>query len=387
MVMKGTKIDFSNPGHLKLCLLSEGIQITDSSIFEIEQFAENQFPYGYSNKFVKSFRKIPSELIFPNEVVAGLHINSKSPWFLTYDPKVKKIYLEHKNKKITEVWFNPKPLFYGKRLANGITSEKVAVMYGLYTLSFFTRGWCYFFVKNVQCKFCSLAPTRQDLGKGNTTAILSKMAEEGAKLAFKKDGKRIFYVNHCSGSHKNNNLGLTLQIQILQALKKIVPKRIKHHMLTMPPDDLTLLKDLKRANLGTLNFAIEVFDPALFKKICTGKQLYYGYDKFLQAYEEGVKIFGRGNMYANFVGGLEPLASMFKGFEYFAKRGIAPSINIFHPDPESEFAYKKPPSIDYIFELVKTQSDIYKKNKFVAIFPRGGTRNSLDTEVYRGFFN
>lgn len=381
------KVDFSNPGHLKLCLLSEGIRIKNPAVFETEQFADDQFPYGYSNKFTKSFKKIPPEFILPNEVLVGIHVRDKSPWSLTYDSKVRKIYLTYKDKKITKVWFNPKPLFYGKKISNGTASEKVASMYGLYVLTLFSRGWCYYFIKNVQCMFCSLAPTRKTLGKENITAVLPDMAAETIKLAFHLDGKRIFYINHCSGSHKDNDLGLVLQIQILKALKNLTPKGVRHHMITMPPDDLTLLKTLKEESLGTLNFAIEVFDPDLFKKICPGKQLYYGYEKFLRAYDEAVKIFGKGKMYANFVCGLEPLDSMIRGFDYFTNQGIVPSVNIFHPDPESIFAYRSAPSIEYLFEMARAQSDIiYSKHNFLPVYPRGGTRNSIDTEIYKGYF-
>lgn len=381
------KIDFSNPGHLKLCLLSEGISIRDKNVFNIEKFAENQFPYGYSSISIKKINKTPSELILPPKVVVGLHLKKSSPWSLTYDTKTRKIYLTFSNKKITQVWFNPKPFFYGKRLTNGIQAEKIGIMYGPHILSFFTQGWCYYFIKNLQCKFCSLAPTRKTIGRKNIKTPSSEMIAEVAKLAFKLDSKRIFYLNYCSGSHKDNDKGIFLQLKILKTLQNIIPKNIKHHMLTMPPDDFTLLKKLRKAGLDSLNFAIEVFSPDIFKKICPGKEQFYGYDKFLQAYKEGVKIFGKGKMYVNFVGGLEPLNSAVKGFKYFAKQGIVPSVNIFHPDPESELAQKPPPSVDYLLKLARAQTKIYKNYHFNPIFPKGGTRNSIDTEVYQGFFD
>lgn len=378
------KIDFDNPGHIKLCLLSQGLRVDDPKIFDVKKFAANQFPYGYSNESVKKFPKIPSELILPEEVVVGIHIRKNSPWSLIFNNR-DVIYLTYKNRKISKIWFNPQPFYYGKKIAKTL-AEKIAVMYGLYTLSFFTRGWCYYFIKNMQCRFCSLAPTRSGLGKENVTAILPKLAAQVTVLAFKLDKQRILYINHCSGSHKDNDLGVALQIQVLKTLKGVAPDSIRQHMLTMPPNNPSYIKELKRAGLQTLNFAIEVFNPDLFKTICPGKNKYYGYDNFLGIFDKAVDIMGKGNMYANFVAGLESIESMAGGFEYFGKRGIVPSVNIFHPDPRSIYAKKPPPSLNYIFEVAKLQSSIYFQYSFKPIFPRGGTRNSLDAEVFKGYF-
>lgn len=378
------KVDFNNLGHIKLCLLSQGLRIDDSKIFNANNFANNQFPYGYSSESVKKFPKIPSELILPDEIVVGIHIRKSSPWALLFD-NTNSLFLTYKDRKITKTWFNPQPFYYGTKVANTL-AEKLAVMYGLYTLSFFTRGWCFYFIQKLQCKFCSLAPTRKVLGKWNATTILPEMAAEVARIAFKLDKERILYINHCSGSHKNNDLGIVLQIQILEAIKKAVPESVRQHMLTMPPNSPSYIKKLKSAGLQTLNFAIEVFNPDLFKVICPGKNKYYGYENFLAIYDKAVDIMGRGNMYANFVAGMEPIECMAKGFEYFGKRGIVPSVNIFHPDPQSIYAKKQPPSLNYAFETAKLQTWIYSKYNFKPIFPRGGTRNSLDSEIYKGYF-
>lgn len=381
-------VDFSNPGHLKLCLLSQGIQSPDPQLFTGLMFAENNFPYGYSNDVVRELGISPSELRVEdgkNEIAIGLHFRDDSPWTLsTTDGNQLKLSCD--GVKIADVGFNPKPRFFGETLSNGQPAEKVAVMYGLHALSFFTRGWCYYFVKDIACGFCSLNPTREELGKGNVKNTAPKIAKEAAELAFSLDGDRIFYVNHCAGTHVDNDLGLTHQMDVLKAVMEVTPPGVKHHMLTMPPDTLSLIGDLKKSGLGTLNFAIEIFDPDLFREICPGKDQLYGYDKFMEAYKAGVQAFGSGNMYANFVGGLEPVESMEEGFEYFARQGIVPSVNVFHPDPKSRLADRKPPSVDYLIRVAKAQSKIYSDYGLSSIYPRGGSRNSLDNEVYKGYF-
>lgn len=377
-------IEFSNSGHVKLALLSEGIAITSKSIFDSQLFAENQFPYGYSSESVKEFKKIPVGLVLPDDVYAGLHLRKNSLWEIVI--RNKKFYLKYKDKIVFPINFIPRPKFYGKKLSNGQFCEKVVELYSKYILSFFVRGWCYYFFINKQCKFCSLNPTRKSLGKKNVLFIKPEVAAETAKIVF-KNYKKIKYINYASGTHRDNDLGLKEQIELVKTLKRIIPKKIKHHMLTMPPNNLNLLYDLKKAGLDTINFAIEVYNKKKFKEICPGKSYLYNRRKFFMAFKKAVKIFGKGNSYGNFVGGLESLGSMKEGFQYLASLGTAPSINVFHPDPQSKYWMKKPPSVEYLYKMVKEQVKIYRKNKFKPIFPFGGTRNSLDTEVYRGFFD
>jgi len=378
-------LNLSNSGYIKLALLSEGIHISSKKIFTSQSFAANQFPYGYSNTLAKKLIHVPGEIILPNSVYCGLQFRPHSPWTIVLNDKL--LTLLYTNRKICNISYIPEPKFYNSPLSNGQLCKNIAILYGnKKILSFFTRGWCYFFAINKPCAFCSLNPTRQSLGKNNAASISPTIASEAAKLVL-LNNKDIKYINYCAGTHSSNDIGIQLQIEIIKAVKNVTPPNIKHHILTMPPDTLSLLKDLKSAGCDTINFAIEVFDEILFKIICPGKNLYYPQKKFFKAFTYAIKIFGRGNVYCNFVGGLEPIVSMKKAFKFLSNIGVVPSINVFHPDPESGLSLHKPPSISYLLSMCKEQAIIYEKNNFHPIFPDGGTRNSLDTEVYRGFFD
>ncbi len=216
-----------------------------------------------------------------------------------------------------------------------------------------------------------------------------EIAREVAQLAFlSPSGGDIRYVNYCSGNDRDNDRGVQHFIDVVRAVSQISPDDVRHHVITMPPDTLSLLGDLKQAGAGTVNFAIEVFDPELFAEVCSGKDSLYGRDKFFDAIREGVKVFGVGKTFYNFVGGMEPVESVIEGLETFARMGAAPSENVFHPDPQSAFADRTSPSEAYLMEMAKAQSAIYKRYpEFTTIYPVGSSRNSLDTEIHRGFFN
>ena len=136
----------------------------------------------------------------------------------------------------------------------------------------------------------------------------------------------------------------------------------------------------------TIAFNIEVYDRKLFSVICPGKEKIYGYDRYFEALQQAKEVFGFRNVYCGFVGGLEPIESIVKGIVDVAQSGFTPAINIFHADPESVFMRRPHPSTEYVWEMVQAQTAMYRKYKFYPIFS-GGTRNSLDTEVYRGFFS
>ena len=120
--------DFTNPGHVKLALLSQGVRVISKEVFEKSTYAENQFPYGHSNKEVKTFAKVPAEIVLPQDVYCGLQLRSYSPWEIAaHDDGVGLFY---QGKYIMPLSFIPRPHFYGKHIANDVLSEKVGVLYG-----------------------------------------------------------------------------------------------------------------------------------------------------------------------------------------------------------------------------------------------------------------
>jgi len=378
------KIDYDNSGHLKLCLLCEGVSLNKKTRSLVgKKYAENRYPYGRSNKVEDGLFSLPSEIVLPNDVVVGVHLRDKAPWSIKLGRK-EKMELFHRDKKIANVDFAPRPGFFDKELPDKTLCQKIVVMYGLYSLSFFNRGWCYYFWINKACKFCSLNPTRDDAGKGNVAIILPDMARQAARVAFANE-KKIKHIDYSAGAHENNDLGVKLQLDLVKAVKKESPDKVRHHMLTIPPDSWRLLNELKNAGLDTIAFNIEVFDRNLFRQVCPGKQLMYGYEKYFEALKKAKEIFGFKDVYCGFVGGLEPIESLLKGIIKVSEKGYTPALNVFHADPESSFSNKAHPKREYVWRMVKAQTAMYKKYKFRPIFP-GGTRNSLDTEVYRGFF-
>ena len=69
-------------------------------------------------------------------------------------------------------------------------------------------------------------------------------------------------------------------------------------------------------------FNLEVWDPALWPGIVPGKAAGLSQDKWLEALEYAVGIFGKGNVTSVLIAGMEPKKSHWAGVEWLAQRGI-----------------------------------------------------------------
>lgn len=99
---------------------------------------------------------------------------------------------------------------------------------------------------------------------------------------------------------------------------------------------------LKMKALGVKGacFNLEVWDPAQFKRVCPGKDKFVGRERWLQALEEAVEVFGEGNVMTAFVGGAEldgdgafsdpdeALASNLEGAEFLLSKRIQPIYSL-----------------------------------------------------------
>jgi len=384
-----TKFDLTNPAIVKLCLLCEGVRIEEAVLKEVGRaFAEDRFRYHRVSKIPKGFEVVPSEIVLPEDIVCAVFIEEKSPWLIKYNKKGEIRLFYQEQKEICPVSLTKRPKFFERKLSSGHLCRQIAVMYGNYVLALFIMGWCYYPAQKLGCKFCSIGSNwgETGLGRQNLKFVTPKIAQEAVKIAIEEEGQRIKYVMYSSGSFPNNDRGFKTQTEVVKEIKKVTADRACHHFTIMPPDDFSLIKEIKDAGLSTMAFDIEVFDKRRFEELCPGKEKFYGYDKFLEVLEYAVKIFGWSNIHCGFVAGLESLETMIEGFYYLGKKGVVSDANVFHPDPGSELENKARPCKEYVYKMAVEQAKVYKRYNLISIFPIGGRRGSLDTEVYKGYF-
>lgn len=375
-----------NIAELKFRLIIEGVRIDDTIKKYDKQYLYKRYYYGKSDKGEQKFRPPQEILLKPTGVVVGVTVNDKSPWVIGIKDKDFAVFYE--DEFVCKIYLPKKPEFYDASISN---DEKIGCeylsLYSAFVLSGFLSGACYYFSKGQQCHFCSLQQTREEYSDGEML-VFAEHIREVTEIAAKYDYPRIACANMCSGTWKNRDDEIRFYCEALKAMcegeSRVGDRKINKHLVISPPENVEQLKRLKDAGATSIGMSIEVFDPKRFREICPGKSSVTGYDGFLRAYENAVDVFGVGNVYSDFICGLESLDSMTKGMWSMAEKGVVPAANIFHPNPNSKLENEKSPELSYVKEACLCLTEIYRKYNYIP--PVSGlSRNSFDGEAYMGY--
>jgi hypothetical protein len=150
--------------------------------------------------------------------------------------------------------------------------------------------------------------------------------------------------------------------------------------VTAPPCDLSLIKKMKESGIDVGVFNLEAYSPSAFALHCPGKQG-IGRDQYLYALREGVKIFGWGKSWCNFVLGLEPIDGLLEGCEVLAANGITPSANVLHLDHGATLQCE-PPTIEQAIYFFQQIAAIYRKHNHKPYYCQRALRTSLANEAF-----
>ena len=375
------KLDFTNPAHLKLALLSEGMRFDSSALEKIGGMKKEKIR-SYNNSDFINLITVPQEVHLGEGVVVGTHWRNESPW--EFRGKNENIVLFYRNKLITEVEIFDRPRYYDLEIAEGIPAKRVGVTLGRGAVSFFMREDCTYWDRGKPCKFCSLAPTQRTFDETENHKTPELMARVIEKVL--ECGDELHHIQFSGGSNWDHDNEFIEYIKAITAVSRVLGRRIDGNLITMPPKDLSLIDKAHKEGMNQISFNLEVWDPKLFGYICPGKAESYGRERMIEALEHAATVFKNGT-YTTTVGGLESLETMFSGWEHLATRGVAPAFNIFHPNPKSAFRKKQAPSIDYLLEAVRFQHEIYKTYDFEGLLCKSCNRNALDNEAKEGYFN
>ncbi|MAD60967.1 MAG: hypothetical protein CMH49_05570 [Myxococcales bacterium] len=98
--------------------------------------------------------------------------------------------------------------------------------------------------------------------------------------------------------------------------------------------------EMKALGVKGACFNLEVWDPVQFKRVCPGKDKFVGRERWIEALEDAVEVFGEGHVMSAFVGGAEldgegafsdpdqALASNLAGAEFLLSKRIQPIYSL-----------------------------------------------------------
>ena len=376
---------------LKLDMLLKGVRIDDSAFEGLGQkYKEYQYGYNDSNWMSKGKQQlIPSELLLPGNIVVAPHLRPTSPFLIKRNDEGMVIIDESKDELLSTIDYLPRPKLWDLKLSDGSRVKEYLNIYGMSCLNLFIVASCDFWNEGIPCVFCSLKPT-QSLHKEVVVDKSLEKIDEALKLAF-SGGDFIDWMIITGGSLKDRKLELDRYCNVLSIIKKNIPPewkgKIKGNAALLPTDSVEDLERLFSTGIEHPSFNLEVWGKELFASYCKGKEKYASFDSIIDTYKKAVKIWGKGEVWCNFVGGISRINDLKDGFKYMADIGVTPGANIFHLDPKAVGVKLglQEPSKEYVLEMYSCLSDIYKSYGYKPFFSERILRNSLSNEMYNGW--
>lgn len=185
-------------------------------------------------------------------------------------------------------------------------------------------------------------------------------------------------------SHEHLDLQADIYAEIAESISKQIGKRATEGLVAVmtPPTSMSKLRTLRQAGIDVVVFNLEVGNEPWFTDYCPGKST-LGRDFFLERLYAAVPIFGQGNVWSNFVLGLEPVDKLLELCRILAEGGIVCGANILHMDKGNRLDCGIPSKAD-ILKFFCELSTIYKNHKFKPYYCAKALRTSIINEVYDG---
>lgn len=375
----------------KLKLLINGIRIDDSAFFGLgDTFKEYQYGYNDSNWIKQAKRQvIPSELVLPGEIVVAPHLRPTSPYIIKRESETMYVIDDSKDEVVSTIGYLPRPKIWDIELSDGSKLKKYLNVYGANCLNLFIVANCDFWNEGMPCVFCSLQPT-QNLHKEVVVHKSLDKIEEAVSLAFENE-ENLDWMIITGGSLRDRAMEFKRYHDVLSVIQKHIPQRwngkIKGNAALLPTNNEKDLFQLFETGIEHPSFNMEVWGADLFKSYCAGKEKYASFNSLIETYKKAVKIWGQGEVWCNFVGGISPIQDLKEGFRFMADLGVVPGANIFHLDPKAlggKLGLKEPTE-EYVIEMYECLSSLYKEYGYKPFFSHSVLRNSLSNEMYHGW--
>ncbi|MEK7282220.1 MAG: radical SAM protein [Acidobacteriota bacterium] len=238
----------------------------------------------------------------------------------------------------------PRPGWYDRTTSTGKAMTRIGTLQGTY-LGIYQAKVCDYWKEEtkVNCRFCSVG---LNLGADDAGDKTVEEVMEVVRAARRESG--ITYVDFNTGHYTGETY--------LDILEPYV-RRIKEEtgllvgIQTPPHHDLRRYDALKKMGLNRVSFCFEIFDEAVFRRICPGKNREYGLKRYLDAVEYCARLgLGRGLepwvSNGEIIAGLEPPASSMAAIDWITSVGAVPTVCVFRPLVGTDMEDAPPPETE-----------------------------------------
>jgi hypothetical protein len=300
----------------KAHLLTKGVNIDDSIEFPDSISAKKIHLYAHSSS--KHQGSIPDDVLLDHRLICRIRYQPDSEFILEKKESAYLIRNSLNNTSIA-VSFVSKAKFSDIQVS-GYTLSSICSFLGKDLLGITPSNYCFYFQNGKQCKFCEILPTfKKEVEFRKTFKSLETI--EQAIIAALEAEEHLRFVAITTGNIHSYDATVDYFIEIGQRLKGHPSFTRATQVLAtlMPPDDLSKISAMRESGMTKIYFPLEVYNKNHFQTVCPGKAD-YGYERIIKALEEAVKVFGPGNVYTNFVYGIQSLNSSLDPKSYDATK-------------------------------------------------------------------
>ena len=316
---------------LKIDLLLNGLNFSDNNVekyLEANSNGNKEASHGLFN-YHDTKKFVPNEIIAryeENEIKIETRSNKNSKYSLFERDNI--LYLKYDDKEI-KIIIEKLPSFLNLISPLGIPLKKYVNIMGKDCLRIYPKLHCDFDVPSIKCKFCGVNALKDSM---DDDTLLSEYlwAFDKANEEYKPN-----YIFMSTGTHFDVEEYNFFERFFNEIKKRKNGEKLLNNTVFVPAPNISLelIDRLYKLGLGMISINLEIWDEELFKKLCPGKEEYFGRKEYIKMIKELCSKYKKGFVKTNFVLGLESIDSLKEGIEELAKIGCFSSGTIFYPTP------------------------------------------------------
>ena len=306
-------------------------------------------------------RLVPYAIHMPHEFYSPIYMNPSSPFVLRREKGNLFLYLEEL--RLFHVQFERRPKYYSRATSTGVPMHHIGPHRLKRQVLFEYNAYCRYFADNTQCLFCGIMserPVHHGHYRSHFVASPVEIAEVAA-TAYEKDGCTELQL---TGGVLPERAEVPYFMEVGRAIKdrmgvETIPGS---QAVLVPPQDFREIEELRESGWEGVAFNLEVWNERMWPGFVPGKAATISRERWLEALEFAVGVFGKGQVTSVLVAGLEPKESHWEGVEWLGERGIYGVPIPWSPTPGSPLEGHQTPTAAWHLEVTARTLDIWEKH-------------------------
>jgi radical SAM protein (TIGR04043 family) len=241
-----------------------------------------------------------------------------------------------------------RPRIYDMQTADGVPYWKIALLH-LDSIASTVVQKCIYWGTEEQCGFCGIELTR-----GEQTIPVKTPAQLAEVCTAARDYDGAVDVTLTTGSINRRDRGAIYISRCAAAIKEAsgLPIQVQFE----PPDDLSMLEQVRDAGVDAVGIHIETFDPEVLTRVAAGKAK-CGVEGYFRCWERAVEVFGHGHVSTYVILGMgERRELVEEGCRRAIALGVYPFVVPLRPVPGTLMADTPAPDAQYVASIYQSVS-------------------------------